>query len=112
MARPSKPSIFSGPLLTKAQLAERYAVSVSCIDKWIRDRKIPVYRIARKCVRFDAAKCDAIIAKSEAPVGRAHRRRHKVAKSKPKPVCQGELALDFASAERGNNDRNQMQLRF
>lgn len=97
MPRPAKPYIFSGPLLTKTQLAERYAVSVSCIDKWIKDRKIPVYRIARKCVRFDVAKCDAIIAKSEAPAGRTNRRRHKVVKANNRVLYQDELDLDSAT---------------
>ena len=54
-----------GPLLTKEQLASRYGVSISCVDKWIRKRRIPLYRLSRRCVRFDAFKCDAIIAATE-----------------------------------------------
>jgi predicted DNA-binding transcriptional regulator AlpA len=49
------------PLLTKKQIARRYSVTTSCIDKWMRRRKIPFIRLSSRCVRFDAGACDHAI---------------------------------------------------
>jgi predicted DNA-binding transcriptional regulator AlpA len=48
-------------LLTKKDIAQRYKVCTSTIDKWMRKRTIPFIRISCRCVRFDAQACDRAI---------------------------------------------------
>jgi excisionase family DNA binding protein len=53
------------PLICKDELAQRLRVSISCVDRWIRSRRIPVYRLAPKCVRFDYSEVRRALARCE-----------------------------------------------
>jgi len=43
--------------LTKKEIADRYQVTIGSIDKWMKLRVIPFYKIGR-VVRYRAAECD------------------------------------------------------
>jgi hypothetical protein len=45
-------------LLTKKELAIRYAVVPRTIDNWIAQRQIPFLKLGRKLIRFDPEECD------------------------------------------------------
>jgi hypothetical protein len=51
----------SSPILTRRDLATRYRVSVRTVDRWVAQRRIPVLRFSERCLRFDAAECDAAL---------------------------------------------------
>lgn len=53
------------PLMTKEDLARYLGVTTSCIDKWMAGRRIPYYRLGRKCVRYDLDKVAAWLARHE-----------------------------------------------
>ena len=53
------------PLISKPELARRLDVSISCIDRWLRARRIPVYDLGSRCVRFDFAEVRASLGKFE-----------------------------------------------
>lgn len=40
-------------LLTKADLCEMFAVSLSTINKWMREGQLTFYKISPRCVRFE-----------------------------------------------------------
>ncbi|MDX6766883.1 MAG: hypothetical protein SFU85_08840 [Candidatus Methylacidiphilales bacterium] len=48
----------SFPLLSKSRLARRYGVTVSCVEKWMSEGKVPFYRLSSRVVRFDPLQCD------------------------------------------------------
>jgi predicted DNA-binding transcriptional regulator AlpA len=57
-------------LITKAELARRTQVSISCVDRWMKTRRIPVYLLGAKCVRFDYQEVRAALSKFEQPAFR------------------------------------------
>ena len=50
-------------LFNKKQIAARYGVSVSCINKWMK-QGLPYLRLRYKTVRFNPVLCDAALAAS------------------------------------------------
>lgn len=60
------PNIFE-PLIDKEELARRLSVSLSCIDQWLRTKRIPCYCFGRHCVRFDYSQVRLSLAKFEKP---------------------------------------------
>jgi len=52
-------------LLNKRQLAERLGLTVRGIECLVASRKIPALRISHRCVRFDADKVFAALARFE-----------------------------------------------
>jgi predicted DNA-binding transcriptional regulator AlpA len=55
------------PLISKPELARRLDISISCIDRWIKARRIPVYNLGDKCIRFDFVEVRTALAKFERP---------------------------------------------
>lgn len=53
---PAAPPSF--PLLSKSRLARRYGVTVSCVEKWMSEGKVPFYRLSPRVVRFCPLQCD------------------------------------------------------
>ncbi len=65
----------SFPLLDKSRLARRYGVTVSCIEKWMEEGKVPYYRLSSRVVRFDPLECDRrLLAEYRAATAGAKRR--------------------------------------
>ncbi len=52
-------------LMNKAQLAEKLALTVRGIECLVEQKKIPVLRISRKCVRFSFPRVIAALQKFE-----------------------------------------------
>jgi predicted site-specific integrase-resolvase len=48
-------------MLTRHDLANRYQVGIRTIDRWVAEKRIPVLRFSKRCLRFDAAECDAAL---------------------------------------------------
>ena len=46
-------------LLSAAQAADRYAVSVSSLRRWTREKRSPCVRVSRRCVRYRVEDLDA-----------------------------------------------------
>ena len=46
--------------VTSKQLAERYKISLRCLQNWVRDGVIPVVRVGR-VLRFNIASCDSAL---------------------------------------------------
>lgn len=53
------------PLLTKKQIAQELAMPLTHIQTLTRQRKIPVYRLSAKCIRFDLEKVKQALAQFE-----------------------------------------------
>ena len=52
----------AGPIYaTRAQIAERYAISKRHLDYLIRDGVIPSVRLGKRCLRIPIAKADAYL---------------------------------------------------
>ncbi len=49
-------------LVTAKVLATRYAVEKSMVYKWVRCGALPAIRISRRCIRFNLAECDQLLA--------------------------------------------------
>lgn len=54
-------------LITPAQAAEALSVELSTIRRWIRDGKLPAFRVAGHAVRIDVKAVDALLT----PIGTA-----------------------------------------
>jgi hypothetical protein len=81
-------------LLTKRQIGGRYQVSVSCINKWMK-QGFPHIRIRYKTVRFNPEVCDLFLAPSpETPQPKLRRR------SRRKPLKPEPVQLEFAWMEK------------
>jgi excisionase family DNA binding protein len=52
-------------MLTKRDIAQQCQVSMRTIEGWIRDRKIPVIHLSKRCVRFRADRVMEALAKFE-----------------------------------------------
>lgn len=59
-ANPSK-----RPWVSKKALAEHCNVTVGCIDKWMKQRRIPYLKLSNRLVRFNLEDCDAALRKYE-----------------------------------------------
>ena len=53
--------------VTKKELAERYRVTVSTVDRWMSERRIPFFRFSRRLVRFNLDTCEDALRKFEVP---------------------------------------------
>jgi len=52
-------------LVNKRTLARAVSASIRSVDNWIRERKIPVVRISKRCVRFHLPSVLAALRKFE-----------------------------------------------
>jgi hypothetical protein len=52
-------------LVNKRVVAQSASASTRSVDNWIRDRKIPVVRISKRCVRFHLPSVLAALRKFE-----------------------------------------------
>jgi hypothetical protein len=52
-------------LVNKRVVAQAASASTRSVDNWIRDRKIPVVRISKRCVRFHLPSVLAALRKFE-----------------------------------------------
>jgi hypothetical protein len=43
--------------MTRKQIADRYQISLRCVDNWTEDGRLPRYKIG-KIVRYDPVECD------------------------------------------------------
>jgi hypothetical protein len=48
-------------ILTRRDLASRYQVGIRTVDRWVAEKRIPVLRFSKRCVRFDGVECDAAL---------------------------------------------------
>jgi hypothetical protein len=48
-------------ILTRRDLATRYQVGIRTIDRWVAEKRIPVLRFSKRCLRFEADECDAAL---------------------------------------------------
>ena len=60
----SAPAADAG-LVNKRVVAQAASASTRSVDNWIRQRKIPVVRISKRCVRFHLASVLAALRKFE-----------------------------------------------
>ena len=50
------------PVMVDAKdLAARYGVCEKTIRKWTHTRRIPHYKLSRRCVRYSVSECDEVI---------------------------------------------------
>lgn len=47
--------------LTRRDLAARYKVGMRTVDRRVAEKRIPVLRFSKRCLRFDADECDAAL---------------------------------------------------
>lgn len=47
--------------LTKPQLAKALRVCTKTIETWVRERRIPAYKIGRRTIRFRLDECEAAL---------------------------------------------------
>ncbi len=60
------------PTLADASyMARRYSVEPKTIRRWAAEGRLPVIRLSARCLRFDVAACDAVIAKRTVSAGSA-----------------------------------------
>ena len=52
-------------LVNKRVVAQAASASIRSVDNWIRERKIPVVRISKRCVRFHLPSVLAALRKFE-----------------------------------------------
>jgi excisionase family DNA binding protein len=83
------------PLITKEELARRMSVSISCVDRWIRARRIPLYELGARCVRFDYSEVRAALAKFERAALRRFPRDTYKPRRRLKVYRAEQLALPF-----------------
>jgi hypothetical protein len=57
--------VMTPALFTKREIAARYQVGARTVDRWVAKRLIPVIRLSRRCLRFDAARCDEALRRFE-----------------------------------------------
>ena len=55
----------SSTLLTAAELAEALKVGRRTVGAWTASRKIPAFRLGRRCVRYDLERVRAALLKFE-----------------------------------------------
>jgi excisionase family DNA binding protein len=60
------PRVFEN-LVSGPELALRLGVSLKTIERWVRQRIVPNYRLGRRCVRFDTAEVREALAKFQRP---------------------------------------------
>jgi len=90
----SRQPIVIEALVPREEVARRLGVTVSCIQKWQRMRRIPSYRFGRRCVRFDFQEVVAILAKYKTPAfQRFKQRRPKNLVPPSRPLVQGTLPI-------------------
>jgi hypothetical protein len=58
-------SLSDAGLVNKRVVAQAASASTRSVDNWIRERKIPVVRISRRCVRFHLPSVLAALRKFE-----------------------------------------------
>jgi hypothetical protein len=68
------------PLIQRAELARLLGVTISCVQKWQRMRRIPSYRFGRRCVRYDFPEVLAVLGKYKTPAFQRFKQR------RPKPL--------------------------
>ena len=51
--------------VSKRQLADRYSVTVGCVNNWMRQGRIPYLRLSSQLVRFDLNAVDAALKRYE-----------------------------------------------
>ena len=51
--------------LTKQQLADRYAVTVGCVNNWMREGRVPYLRLSKQLVRFNLGAVDTALQRYE-----------------------------------------------
>ena len=83
-------------LITKDELARRTHVSISCVDRWMKARRIPVYLLGPKCVRFDYQEVRTALAKFEQPAFRRFPRQVYRTKKRPPQRRPRQLLLPLA----------------
>jgi excisionase family DNA binding protein len=45
-------------LISKKEIAQRYCVTIGTVDKWMKQKRIPFFKLSSRLVRFDPADCD------------------------------------------------------
>ena len=94
-------TLVSGP-----ELASRLGVSIKTIERWVRQRLIPSYRLGRKCTRYDVTAVLAALEKFQRPaLKRLPQRIYSPRKRSPKARYEAQqLELRFGA------DPNQLAL--
>lgn len=57
----------SEPLVSTKTIANRFGVTVQAVRRWVRDGRVPCYRVSRRTVRFKVSEVERAIAHEGVP---------------------------------------------